>query len=330
MCLQRNTMSKVTMRGLPNHLLLACFVFMLPVPSGWAAAGASVPGDAAQYLFADDLDRPEAFVPLGENSGLVAERSGRVVLLSGTRRVDLGSIHVESMRIFYVPERPYTEGLKDLIAVPGQSDSFLWCMTTGGEDRVRWTVGRARIVTTEDRPRLRQSEILWQSPLQPWVRGSYPPFSGCRMAADGTEVVVAMGANSRAGGSGHVVRISMSGSHEPKVISTGHRNPSGLVFLSGTLWEVEHGPKGGDELNILLPGGDYGWPAVSAGEPDDVFHQTPFLKTRSGSIDPIVVWTPAIAPSGITTLGGKLYLSTLQGANVLELTLKGGHIAHQR
>ncbi len=293
-----------------------------------SVAQTGVAGAYEHYVFAKGLDRPEAVAPLNDHEVLVAERSGRILDLDGITRTDLGPIEVKDLHIFYVPDRPYTEGLKDLISVPNHPREFLWCMTTGNAEEVRWTVGRARIAVRSGRPKAMSSEIVWQTDPQAWTRESFPPFSGCRLAVDGGDVVVAMGANSRSTGSGRIMRISLSGEHPPKVISTGHRNPSGVLFRSGVLWEVEHGPKGGDELNIIVAGGDYGWPTVSEGEPDDGLHQG-FITSRVGFIDPVVTWTPAIAPSSLTAWRGKLYVGALRGAAVIEITLDGKRVISQ-
>ena len=149
------------------------------------------------------------------------------------------------------------------------------------------------------------------------------------MIVDAGDVIVAMGANSRAAGHGRIVRVSMSGQHAPQLISTGHRNPSGLASLDGKLWEVEPGPKGGDELNDIVAGEDYGWPEVSKGDPDDEFHQS-FLRTRPQSLDPVLTWTPAIAPSGVTAWRGNLYVSALKGAMITELKMTAGQVSSQR
>ena len=316
--------------GFVGDLLRLVIVILAGIASA-SAQGAS-PGEGGGDVsrpFATHLDRPEAVVPLSDDAVLVAERSGRVLRFDGGTRTDLGMIIVPGTHVFYVPERPYTEGLKDLIAVPSRPGMFLWGMTTGSAEALRWTVGRARIEMGAGEPATIGSEILWQSEPQPWTRGTLPPFSGCRMVIDGDDVVVAVGANSRTAGSGRIVRISLSAGHAPQVVSTGHRNPSGVIFKSGVLWEVEHGPKGGDELNIIVPGGDYGWPDVSQGEPDDENYRS-FLRSRPGSIDPVVTWTPAIAPSSITDWRGKFYVGALKGEAVIELTMNGNAVVSQR
>ncbi len=308
-------------------LLLVAAVVLLPAIAGAQAT----PGQASNptpRVVARGLDRPEAVVPIGDDAVLVAQRSGRVLLLDGATRSDLGAIAVPGSTVFYVPERPFTEGLKDLIAAPGQPGTYFWCMTTGSAEAVRWAIGRARIRTDRGPPAM-TNEVVWQSEPQPWTRSSPPPFSGCRLAADGDDIIAAMGANSRAIGGGRTMRISASNAHGPRLVSTGHRNPSGLVLMSGTLWEVEHGPKGGDELNIIRPGGDYGWPAVSKGDPDDQAHQG-FARSRAGSIDPVMAWTPSIAPSSMTAWNGKLYVGMLQRPGVLELTVDGSAVLSQK
>ncbi len=279
--------------------------------------------------FASGLNRPEAVVPLSDSSVLVAERSGRIFLLNGSTRSDLGTINVPGMHIFYVPDHPATEGLKDLISVQGQPEVFLWSITTGSSQAIRWTVGRATITRKTGQPPTMQNEIIWQSEPQHWAQGSVPNFSGSRMAVDGADIIVAMGANSRVAGSGCIMRVSLSASHAPQLVSTGHRNPSGIVVKSGIIWEVEHGPRGGDELNIIVPGGDYGWPIVSKGNPDDENHNS-FLRSRPGLIDPVLTWTPSIAPSDITEWQGKFYISSLKAGAILQLTMSGNTVVSQR
>jgi glucose/arabinose dehydrogenase len=86
--------------------------------------------------------------------------------------------------------------------------------------------------------------------------------------------------------------------------SSGHRNPYGLMFApDGRLWEVEMGPKGGDELNLILPGRNYGWPLVSNGENyNDV--PIPDHKTRPDLEAPKVYWVPSISPGGLLIYSG--------------------------
>jgi len=91
----------------------------------------------------------------------------------------------------------------------------------------------------------------------------------------------------------------------PAVWSYGHRNVQGLVYDPGRdiLWAHEHGPKGGDELNIIEPGNNYGWPKITYGVNYDGTIITDETEAE-GMEQPVVKWVPSIAPSGMTLIGG--------------------------
>jgi glucose/arabinose dehydrogenase len=89
--------------------------------------------------------------------------------------------------------------------------------------------------------------------------------------------------------------------------SSGHRTPYGLAFApDGRLWEVEHGPKGGDELNLIEPGKNYGWPLVSYAVN---YNNTPIPSpdTRSDLTKPVIYWTPVIAPGNLVFYKGTMF-----------------------
>lgn len=92
------------------------------------------------------------------------------------------------------------------------------------------------------------------------------------------------------------------------IFSYGHRNPQGLVKhpKTGAIWEHEHGPKGGDEINILKKGKNYGWPVISYGVN---YSGTKFteLTAKEGMEQPIYYWTPSIAPCGMDFVTGNKY-----------------------
>lgn len=95
---------------------------------------------------------------------------------------------------------------------------------------------------------------------------------------------------------------------KPEVYSYGHRNIQGLYYdkTEGTLYETEHGPKGGDEFNIIHPGANYGWPVITYGINYDgtiITEQT----EKEGMEQPLTYWVPSIAPSGLTRLTSDVY-----------------------
>lgn len=92
------------------------------------------------------------------------------------------------------------------------------------------------------------------------------------------------------------------------IYSYGHRNPQGLVKnpITGAIWEHEHGPQGGDEINIIKKGANYGWPVVTYGiDYDNTVISTE--KQKAGIEDPLYYWIPSIAPSGMTFVTGNKY-----------------------
>ena len=125
--------------------------------------------------------------------------------------------------------------------------------------------------------------------------------------------------------------VGESGAKEA-VFSYGHRNPQGMIFNSDTneIWVHEHGPQGGDEINVVKKGANYGWPLVSYGINYD---GTSFTDETSGPDfeDPIYYWVPSIAPSGFVyvtsdkypDLKGDLLVGSLKFQYVEHLTLDG-------
>jgi glucose/arabinose dehydrogenase len=96
----------------------------------------------------------------------------------------------------------------------------------------------------------------------------------------------------------------------PSIYSFGHRNPQGTAMHpeTGAIWASEHGPKGGDELNLILPGRNYGWPEISYGINYNGTVLTAFTE-KEGMEQPMHQWTPSIAPCGMTFVSGSRYPS---------------------
>lgn len=95
----------------------------------------------------------------------------------------------------------------------------------------------------------------------------------------------------------------------PELYSIGHRNIQGITHdpIRGMVWATEHGALGGDELNIIKPGENYGWPAVTFSKEYRGAREISEHTTLPGKQDPIVVWTPALAPSGLAIVTSDVY-----------------------
>ena len=119
----------------------------------------------------------------------------------------------------------------------------------------------------------------------------------------------------------------------PEVFTLGHRNLQGAALhpLSGKLWTHEHGPQGGDEVNVKSAGTNYGWPVITYGVNYVIGTRIGEGSAKSGMAQPIHYWVPSIAPSGMTFYTGKafpkwrgnLFVGALAGQTLARLTLDG-------
>ena len=145
---------------------------------------------------------------------------------------------------------------------------------------------------------------------------------GCRLQVTGGMIYASLGdrgdrdnAQDPATHAGSLIRINLDGSiphinpkpdgWAPEIFSIGHRNPQGMAMhpRTGDIWTHEHGPRGGDEINILRPdkdaGANYGWPKVSHGREYATGLRVSRNDSLPGYVDPVWVWIPSIAPSGM-------------------------------
>jgi glucose/arabinose dehydrogenase len=113
----------------------------------------------------------------------------------------------------------------------------------------------------------------------------------------------------------------------PEIWTLGHRNPQGLAFnpKTGDLWESDHGPNAGDEINIIKAGSNYGWPLISYGIEYSGAPVNGGLTVMKGMEQPVYYWDPSIGPSGITFYTGNL-IPEWKG-NLFVAALRGSHIA---
>jgi glucose/arabinose dehydrogenase len=123
---------------------------------------------------------------------------------------------------------------------------------------------------------------------------------------------------------------------DPDVYSFGHRDPEGAAInpATGELWAIEHGPRGGDEVNIIRKGRDYGWPVISYGRQYSGEAVNHGLTAMKGMEQPIYFWVPSIAPSGMAFYTGNLFpdwkgnlfIGALAGKHLVRLVLKGDRV----
>jgi aldose sugar dehydrogenase len=123
---------------------------------------------------------------------------------------------------------------------------------------------------------------------------------------------------------------------KPEIYSYGHRNPDGLDIdpATGGLWESEFGPRGGDEINLIQPGKNYGWPVITYGIDYSGEKMGDGIQQKAGMEQPVYYWDPVISPCGICFYGGNaipewknnLFVAALSGQHIDRLVIKNNKI----
>ena len=133
---------------------------------------------------------------------------------------------------------------------------------------------------------------------------------------------------------GKIIRLKPHA--KPEIISAGHRNPEGLDIdpATGELWESEFGPHGGDEINLIRPGKNYGWPVISYGLEYSNDKVGDGIQQKTGMEQPVYYWDPVISPSGICFYNGSaipewkgnLFVGALSGEHLDRLIIKNNKV----
>ena len=303
-------------------------------------AGAAV--QASDYrleTWASGLDQPWSIAFLPDGSALVAELGGRLLPVSSGGKVGAALENVPS--VYFAGQG----GLFDVVLHPGFEQNRLVYLSfaEGGPSDNGTAVARGRL----EGAALRDVETIFRN----FTRKDTAVHYGGRLAflPDGSLLLTtgegfdyreaAQDVNS---GLGKVLRMRDDGSpapgnpfaESPYVYSYGHRNAQGLaVGGDGVIWLHEHGPKGGDEVNRIRAGVNYGWPAITFGLDYSGATISPYTEWE-GMAQPDWQWTPSIAPSGLAIYSGDLFpewtgdlfVGALVGHDVRRIDLEGGRV----
>lgn len=250
---------------------------------------------------------------MSESELLFTEKSGKLSLLNlKTKKIT---------KISGVP-KVYDEGqggLLDILKDPS-NDWIYFTYSKAKGDLAHTVVAKAK---------LKDNKLTdWQDILDTKSSSSASKHFGSRLVLTDNTLFVSLGDRGhRPNGqdlkthAGSILRINLDGSAAegnpfekredalPEIWSYGHRNVQGLVYdeKNKNLWAIEHGPRGGDEINLIKKGANYGWPVVSLGRE----YWNPFMvgeaTSKSGMEDPIMQYTPSIAPCGLEMYSGKVF-----------------------
>lgn len=323
--------------------LLAGTFLLVSGTRGQSTSFQSSAGQLDVQTFASGLVHPWALAFLGDGRMLVTERPGRMRIVSTEGQL--------SPPLKNVPDvwASGQGGLLDVIADRNfaQNRIVFFCYSERTSGGGRTAVARARL--NDGAGRLDDTKVIFRQD-GPLSSGNH---YGCRIAqaADGN-LFVTLGdhfshrdeAQSLSNHLGKLVRIAPDGSAPPdnpfvgrdgakaEIWSYGHRNQQGLAINPGTgeLWEIEHGPRGGDEVNVIAKGKNYGWPVIGFGidYSGTKIHEA---TAKDGMEQPAKYWVPSIAPSGAVFYTGKLFpkwdgslfTGALSGRMLVRLTVNG-------
>jgi glucose/arabinose dehydrogenase len=289
------------------------FFFALLLCLSGLFAGASQAQDYQISTLATGLDKPWSITSIGEGAFLVTEKSGRLVRLDADGNVTT----IQGTPPVYFANQG---GLLEVLADTDFASNKLIYLSFAGGDK---SANRTTVVkATLSGDTLNDVETILE--VAPDKEG--PAHYGGKLAflPDGTLLVsVGEGYKYREEAQnlewelGKLLRIHTDGTAPtdnpfpdtaPRVFSCGHRNPQGLVYdeASERILMLEHGPKGGDELNHIVAGRNYGWPAITYGVDYSGAVISPFTEAE-GMEQPITYWVPSIGPSGLAIYRGELF-----------------------
>ena len=314
---------------------------------GETIAFASSAGRLEVQTVASGLVDPWALALLPDGRMLVTERPGRMRLVTPQGQL---SSPLKGVPAVWASGQG---GLLDVITDRGfaENNSVYFCYSERSGSGGRTAVARGRLVDGTA-PALDQVQVIFRQD-GPLSSGSH---YGCRIvqASDGN-LFVTLGdhfsfrdeAQNLGNHLGKLIRIAPDGSvpkdnpfvgrdgARPEIWSYGHRNPQSLASnpATGEIWEIEHGPRGGDEVNIIGRAKNYGWPVIGFGV-DYSGARIHEATAKDGMEQPIKYWVPSIAPSGMAFYTGELFpawrgslfTGALGGQMLVRLSLQGNAV----
>ncbi len=304
--------------------------------------GSALAQTIASEVVTKDLQHPWSVAFLPQGRFLVTERPGRMRVVEADGRVNPALAGLPAIAA------NGQGGLLDVALDSGfaANRTLFFCFSEPGSGGNSTALARARL--SEDRTRLDDMQVIFSA--QPKVASS--AHFGCRIAESQTAgkpdglLFMTLGerysrkddAQTLDNHHGKIIRVGKDGRVPadnpfvkkagalPEIWSYGHRNPQGLgLSPTGQLWAHEHGPQGGDEINLIAPGRNYGWPVVTFGENYGGGPIGDGSSAKPGMTAPLHYWVPSIAPSGMVFLTSARYGKDWVG-NLFVGSLKFGYL----
>jgi len=281
--------------------------------------GMKTKSDYSVKILTDQLERPWGITVLPDGRFLVTEKGGSMRIITPAGQI--------GNPIEGVPE-VNSGGQGGLLGVTIDPDfknsrMIYWTFSERRPDGNLTAVAKGRL--SDDERKLEQVAVIYRA--TPAYKGNL--HYGSRILFDSTgNLIFSTGERSDRvtrpqaqllnSALGKIIRITTEGKAapgnpymnvagvRPEIYSYGHRNVQGLAFHpeTGDLWEDEFGPRGGDELNVILPGKNYGWPVITYGIEYGGSKVGDGLTVKEGMEQPVYYWDPVLSPSGMTFYSG--------------------------
>lgn len=301
-------------------------------------------------LVSSILDRPWAITQMPNDKFLITQKAGTMVILSPQGQLESTISGLPRV------DDDGQGGLLDVALAPDfvKSRMVFWAYAEPQND------GRALLAIAKGKLSLDEKSIT----NQVIIYRANPPHAGklqygSRIVFDKhnhmfvstgerSDKIIRAKAQDLSAGLGKVLHLTTSGKPVakgpfaqrknalPEIYSYGHRNPDGLAIhpQTGDLWEAEFGPRGGDEINIIKPGKNYGWPIITYGTEYSGFKVGDGITQKAGMEQPIYYWNPVISPgsmafyngSQIAEWKGNLFVAALSGSHIARLVIKNNKI----
>ena len=334
------------------RLALSLLLLVLGACGQAGSAAEGFPSQAGRVLVAEvakGLEHPWSLAFLPDGRMLVSERPGRLRLVTPQGEVGPPLTGVPAVAV------GGQGGLLDVLPAQdfASTGTIYFSYSEPREGGNGTSVARAKLQLSGIGGGLRDLQVIFRQ--QPAVSSHNHFGSRLAWARDG-KLFVTLGerasereqAQTLDNDLGKVVRLNPDGTvpadnpylrtpgARPEIWSHGHRNPQGAAInpASGELWIHEHGPKGGDELNIARPGRNYGWPVITYGREYSGLRVGAGISEQEGMEQPVHYWLPSIAPSGmafytgdrIPAWKGNLFVASLKFGQLARLTLDGDRV----
>lgn len=294
-----------------------------------------------------ELKGPWGIHPLPDGRLLISSKPGTMQIVTTTGKI------VKTITGFPEVQFQGQGGLLDVNIDPNFATNRMvyWTYAQPGEGA---TLAVAKGKLSADETKLENVKVIWEayprykgsgqfgSRLVFDKQGNLFVSSGDRMANDIRVKAQDLGATT-----GKMIHITKEGkpvatnpfiskaNAKPEIYAYGFRNPDGVAInpLTGGLWEVEFGPRGGDEVNLIKAGGNYGWPYVTYGIEYSGAKVYDGIQQKEGTVQPVYYWDPVISPGcmmfytgNIAEWKNNMFVGALSGQHIIRLVIKNNKV----